>query len=160
MLITPAQQPAEQYTPGRKVWEWEVLIQFEITGLRHEEYGPRKDIAFFSSRSSGIRDDDNDGRRRIEEEIGNGAVPGVTSIVRIVLGYTDLREMRIMALELIPKDNIAPFTSEQIEALRKAAALKGEKSITTKDWDGRLHDVNRPDEKDEYIEHVSFQPRE
>ena len=149
------------YAPGRKVWEWEVLIQFEITGLRHEQHGPRKDIPFFSSRSSinGI-DDDDEKRRRIEEEKGNGAVPGVTSIVRLVLGYTDFEEMRIMALELMPKDNMAPFASEQIEALRKAAALKGEKSITTKDWGGRLHNVNGPDGKDMYVEHVSFQPGE
>lgn len=130
------------YAPKDRVRDWEVLIQFEITGLSHEEHTP-KDIPFLAS------GDDN----RIK-----GTVPGVTSIVRLVLGYTDLEEMIITALELMPKDGMAQFASEKTEALGETADSNGGKSITTANWGGRLRDINGPDGKDMYTEHVSFKP--
>ena len=132
------------YAPKDRAREWEVLIQFEITGLRHEEHRPR-DIPFFGS---GV-----DGRKA-------GTVPGVTSVVRLVLGYTELEEMEISALELMPKDGMDRFAPRAIEALRKAAEAKGDESITTTNWGGRLRDINGPDGKDMYTEHVSFKPGE
>lgn len=132
------------YAPKDRVWEWEVLIQFDITGLRHEEHVP-KDIPFLGSGDDGGRE---------------GTVPGVTGIVRLALGYTAFKEMEINALELMPKELMAPFAGKEIEALRKAAELKGDKSITTANWGGRLRDINGPDGKDMYTEHVSFKPGE
>ena len=132
------------YAPKDRARGWEVLIQFEITGLRHEEHRP-KDIPFFGS--------------GVYERKG-GTVPGVTSVVRLVLGYTELEEMEISALELMPKDGMDRFAPEAIEALHKAAEVKGDESITTKNWGGRLRDINGPDGKDMYIEHVSFKPGE
>lgn len=132
------------YAPKDRVREWEVLIQFEITGLRHEEHRPR-DIPFFGS--------------GLDERKG-GTVPGVTSVVRLVLGYTELEDMEISALELMPKDGMDRFAPEAVDALRRAAEVKGEESITTTNWGGRLHDRNGPDGKDMYSEHVSFKPEE
>ena len=132
------------YAPKDRTREWEVLIQFEITGLRHEEHRPR-DIPFFGS--------------GVDERKG-GTVPGVTSVIRLVVGYTELEEMEISALELMPKDGMDRFAPKAIEALRKAAEVKGDKSITTTNWGGRLRDVNGPDGKDMYTEHVSFKPGE
>ena len=132
------------YAPKDSVREWEVLIQFEITGLRHEQHRP-KDIPFSGSRAN----------KRKE-----GAVPGVTSVVRLILGYTELEEMIITDLELMPREGMDQFGPEGFEALRHAAELKGNKSITTVNWGGRLHDINGPDGKDMYTEHVSFRPGE
>ena len=132
------------YAPKDRVREWEVLIEFEITGLRHEEHVP-KDIPFFDS---GVD-------RRME-----GAVPGVTSVVRLVLGYTDLEEMIITALELMPKDSLAGFATKAIETLHEATELNGAKSITSENWGGRLRDISGPDGKYMYTEHVSFKPGE
>lgn len=131
-----------RYTPGPydRVPEWQVLIQFDITGLRHEEHEP-KDIPFFGSKDG----------KRVE-----GTVPGVTSVIRLVLGYTDSKEMIITALELMPKDGMAQFASEEIEALHETAGLKGAKSITTADWGGRLRDINGPDGEHMYSKNVSF----
>ena len=130
------------FAPKDRVREWEVLIQFEITGLRHEEHRP-KDVPFFTNKvGKGVE----------------GIVPGVTSLVRLVLGYTDLEEVKITALELMPKDSMAQFASENIEAPRKTAELKWDKSITTANWGGRLRDINGPEGKDIYTEHVSFKP--
>ena len=132
------------YAPKDRVREWEVLIQFEITGLRHEEHVP-KDIPFFvSGVDQGVK----------------GAVPGVTSIVRLVLGYTELEEMRTTAVELMPKDDMVELAGDAIKTLRKAAELKGAESITTANWGGRLRDINGPDGRDMYTEHVSFKPGE
>lgn len=89
-----------------------------------------------------------------------GAVPGVTSIVRLVVGYTEFQEMRIQALELMPKETIADVTGKEIEALRKVTDLQGEKSITTANWGGRPRDINGPDGKDMYTDQVSFMPGE
>lgn len=130
------------YAPKDRVQEWEVLIEFEITGLRHEEHVP-KDIPFFS-----------DG---VDAET-KGLVPGMTSIVRVILGYTAFEEMRIKALEFKPKEMMAEVAGKEIEALRKAAELTVEKSITTADWGGKLRDIDGPDGKDMYIEHASFKP--
>ena len=132
------------YAPKDRTREWEVLIQFEITGLRHEEHRPR-DIPFFGSGG---------------DERKGGTIPGVTSIVRLVVGYTELEEMEISALELMPKDGMERFAPKAIEALRKAAEMKGNESITTTNWGGRLRDINGPDGKDMYTEHVSFKPGE
>ena len=132
------------YAPKDRAREWEVLIQFEITGLRHEEHRPR-DVPFFGS--------------GVDEREG-GAVPGVTSVVRLVLGYTELEEMEISALELMPKDGMDRFAPKAIEALREAAEVKGDKSITTTNWGGRLRDISGTDGKDMYTEHVSFKPGE
>ena len=132
------------YAPKDRVREWEVLIEFEITGLRHEEHVP-KDIPFFDSGMD----------RRTE-----GAVPGVTSVVRLVLGYTDLEEMIITALELMPKDSMAKLATKVTRTLREATELKGDKSITSANWGGRLRDINGPDGKYMYTEHVSFKPGE
>lgn len=132
------------YAPKDRPWEWEVLIELEITGLRHEEHVP-KDIPFIGNEVDG----------RTE-----GSIPGVTSILRLVLEYTGLREMRIATWELMPKESIAKSASVEIEALRKAVELKGEKSIATANWGGRLRDINGPDGKDMYTDHVSFQPGE
>lgn len=130
------------YAPKDRVREWEVLIQFEITGLRREEHRP-KDIPFLASGHD----------NRIE-----GTVPGVTSVVRLVLGYTDREEMIITALELMPKEGMSQFASESVEALREAAELKGENGITTENWGGRLRDINGAEGKDMYTDHVSFKP--
>lgn len=135
---------AVSYAPKDRVWEWEVLIEFEITGLRHEEH-VSKDIPFYG--------------RGVDKEV-EGAVPGVTSIVRVVLHYTAFGEKKIKALELMPKEGMSEYAGKEIEALRKAAELKGEKSITTADWGGMLRDINGPDGKDMYTEHASFQPGE
>ena len=132
------------YAPKDRAREWEVFIQFEITGLRHEEHRPR-DIPFFGS--------------GVDERKG-GTVPGVPSVVRLVLGYTELEEMEISALELMPKEGIDRFAPEAVEALRSAAEVNGDESITTTNWGGRLRDVNGPDGKDMYFEHVSFKPGE
>lgn len=132
------------YAPKDKVREWEVLIEFQITGLRHEEHVP-KDIPF----SGGVSSPETE-----------GVVPGVTSVVRLVLGYTASEEIRIEALELMPKETMAKVAGKQIEVLRKAAESKGEKSITTANWGGRLRDINGPDGKDIYTEHASFKPGE
>ena len=132
------------YAPKDRAREWEVLIQFEITGLRHEEHRPR-DIPFFGS--------------GVDERKG-GTVPGVTSVVRLIVGYTEVEEMEISALELMPKDGMDRFAPTAIEALRKAAEVKGDESITTANWGGRLRDINGPDGKDMYTEHVSFKPGE
>ena len=132
------------YAPKNRVQEWEVLIEFEITGLGHEEHVP-KDIPFFDS--------------GVDKQL-EGAIPGVTSVVRLVLGYTDLEEMIITALELMPKDSMAEFASKAVGALHKAAGLKGDKSITSSNWGGRLRDINGPDGKYMYTEHVSFKPGE
>lgn len=132
------------YAPKDRVWEWEVFIEFEITGLRHEEHVP-KDIPFYGS--------------GVDEGV-EGAVPGVTSIVRLILEYTAVREKRIKAVELMPKESMAKYAGKEIETLRKAIELKGEKSITTADWGGRLRDINGPDGRDMYTEHASFQPGE
>ena len=133
------------YAPKDKMWEWEVLIQFEITGIRHKAHVP-KDIPFLGSQRG---------------QSAESTVPGVISIIRLALGYTDDGEVRITALELMPKDSAAASTSSiDLEALRKAAELKGEKSITTANWGGRLRDINGPNGKDIYTDHVSFQPGE
>lgn len=132
------------YAPKDKVREWEVLIEFQITGLRHEEHVP-KDIPF----SGGVSSPETE-----------GVVPGVTSVVRLVLGYTASEEIRIEALELMPKETMAKVAGKQIEVLRKAAESKGEKSITTANWGGRLRDINGPDGKDIYTEHATFKPGE
>lgn len=132
------------YAPKDRPLEWEVFVEFEITGLRHEEHVP-KDIPF--------------PRGGFYQE-SQGVVPGVTSVVRIVLRYTAYMEMRIEALELMPKEAMADVAGKEIEALRKAAELKGEKSITTANWGGRMRDINGPDGKDIYTEHVSFKPGE
>ncbi len=130
------------YAPKDKVREWEVLVEFEITGLRHEEHVP-KDILFSESGvDKGIQ----------------GTIPGVTSVIRVVLGYTESEEMEITALELMAKDGTAKVASKEVEALRKAAALKGEKSITIPNWGGRLHKLSGLDAKDIYTDHVSFKP--
>lgn len=100
------------YAPKDRIPEWEALIEFYIIGLRHEEYVP-KDIPFLGDKET------------------EGAVPGVTSIVRLVVGYTEFQEMRIQALELMPKETIADVAGKEIEALRKVTDLQGEKSITT-----------------------------
>ena len=132
------------YAPKDRAREWEDLLQFEITRLRHEEHRP-KDIPFFGSGAY---------KRK------GGTVPGVTSVVRLVLGYTELEDMEISALELMPKDCMDQFAPEAIEALRKAAEVKGDESITTTNWGGRLRDINGPDGEDTYTEHVSFKPGE
>ena len=132
------------YAPKDRVQEWEVLIDFEITGLRHEEHVP-EDIPFLGGSS---------------DQETKGAVLGVTSIIRLVLGYTALEEMQIMALELIPKKMMATHAGIEIQALRKAAELKEEKSIATTNWSGRLHDIIDPNSKDVYRDHVSFKPGE
>ena len=82
----------------------------------------------------------------------------MTSVVRLVLGYTDREEMIITALELMPKEGMSQFASEKVEALRKAAELNGEKGITTANWGGRLRDINGAEGKDMYTDHVSFKP--
>ena len=133
---------AVTYAPGREVWKWEAFIEFEITGLRHEEHLP-KDIPFSSSTSYPEKE---------------GAVPGVNSVVRVVVGYTGYKKMTIKALELMPKENPAKFAGEEMEPQRKAAALKADESITTPDWGGRLRDINGPDGKDMYTTHASFKP--
>ena len=132
------------YAPRDRAQEWEVLIQFEITGLRHGEHRPR-DIQFFGG---GL------------DEMKGGSVPGVTTVVRLVLGYTELEEMEISALELMSKDGMGRFAPEAVEALRRVAEVKGNESITTTNWGGRLRDLNGPDGKDMYSEHVSFKPGE
>ncbi len=135
---------AVTYAPKDRVREWKVLIEFEITGLRHDEHVP-KDIPFVGDRSY---------------QETEGVVPGVTSTIRLVLGYSEYQEMRIEALELTPKEAMAKYAGKEVEALRKAAELIGEKSITTANWGGRLRDINGPDGKDMYTEHVSFKPGE
>lgn len=136
---------AVTYAPKDRVQEWEALIEFEITGLRHEEHVP-KDIQFFSDQPN--------------QEL-EGGVTGVTSVVRIVLGYTKSEEMIITALELMPKDTMPEFVGKEIEApLRKAVEGEEEKSITTANWGGRLRDINGPDGKDMFTDHVSFDPGE
>ena len=132
------------YAPKDRTREWEVLIQFEITGLRHEDHRPR-DIPFFGS---GV------------DERKEGTIPGVTSVIRLAVGYTETEEMEISALELMPKAGMERFAPEAVEALRKAAEVKGNESITTTNWGGRLRDINGPDGKDMYTEHVSFKPGE
>lgn len=129
------------YAPTEPVWEREVLIEFEITGLRHEEHVP-KDIPFPRGGS-------------FEET--KGVVLGVTSVVRMVLKYTSYEESSIEALELMPKEAMAKVAPEEIEALRKAIELRGDKSITNPTWGGRLRDINGPDM---FTEHVSFKPGE
>lgn len=129
------------HAPTEPVWEREVLIEFEITGLRHEEHMP-EDIPF---------------RRGGSFEETKGVVPGVTSIVRMILKYTAYDESSIEALELMPKEAMAKVAGKEIEVLRKAAELRGNKSITTANWGGRLRDINGPDM---FTEHVSFEPGE
>lgn len=135
---------AVTFAPKDRIREWEVLIEFEIIGLRHEEHVP-KDIPFVGAESYQEKE---------------GVVPGVTSIIRLALGYTAYEEMRITALELMPKETMAKYAGKEIEVLRKAAEVKGEKSITTANWGGRLRDIKGPDGKDMYIEHISFKPGE
>ena len=132
------------YAPKDRAREWEVLIQFKITGLRHEEHRPR-DIPFFGS---GV------------DERNEGTVPGVTSVVRLIVGYTEVEEMEISALELMPQDGMDRFAPTASEALRKAAEVPRDDSTTTTNWPPRLRDINGPDGKDMYTEHVSFQPGE
>ena len=135
---------AVTYAPGREVWKWEAFIEFEITGLRHEEHVP-KDIPFLSSTSYQ------------EKEV---AVPGVNSIVRVIVGYTGYNKMIIKAVELMPKETNAKLAGEEMEPQRKAATLKGDESITTPSWGGRLRDINGLDGKDMYTTHASFKPGE
>ena len=132
------------YAPRDRVREWQAFIEFEITGLRHEERAPR-DVAFFGG------------------EVGKGtegAVPGVTGVVRLVLGRPAFRDVTIEALELMPKEMMAEFAGAEIESLREAARSKGDRSITTANWGGRLRDVNGPDGEYMYTQHVSFRPGE
>ena len=135
---------AVTYAPGREVWKWEAFIEFEITGLRHEEHVP-KDIPFSSSTSYSEKE---------------GAVPGVNSVVRVIVGYTGYNEMTIKAVELMPKGNNAKLEGEETEPQRQAAALEGDESITTPTWGGRLRDINGPDGKDMHTMHASFKPGE
>ena len=146
------------YAPKDRAREWEVLIQFEITGLRHEGHRPM-DIPFFSS--------------TFDERKG-GTLPGVTSVVRLVLGYTELEETEISALELMPKDGMDRIAPKAIEALRKAAEVKGDETPpprppppapapprrTPPTAAARRRDINGQDGKDMYTEHVSFKPGE
>lgn len=67
------------YAPKGKVWKQEVFIKFEITGLRHEDQVP-KDIPFSGVGSS---------------KESEGTVLEVTSVVRLVSGYTAYEEMRM-----------------------------------------------------------------
>ena len=135
---------AVTYAPGREVWKWEAFIEFEITGLRHEEHLP-KDIPFSSSTSYPEKE---------------GAVPGVNSVVRVIVGYTGYNEMTIKAVELMPKENNAKLEGEEMGLQRNAAALEGDESITTPTWGGRLRDINGPDGKDMHTIHASFKPGE
>ena len=135
---------AVTYAPGREVWKWEAFIEFEITGLRHEEHVP-KDIPFSTSTSIPENED---------------AVPGVNSVVRVIVGYTGHNKMTIKAVELMPKKNNAKVAGEEMELQRKVAALKGDESITTPSWGGRLRDINGLDGKDMYITHALFKPGE
>ena len=132
------------YAPGREVWKWEAFIEFEITGLRHEEHLP-KDIPFSGSTSYPEKD---------------GVVPGVNSVVRVIVGYTGYHKMTIKAVELMPKENNAKLAGEEMKPQRKAAALEEDKSITTPTWGGRLRDINGPDGKDMHTTHTSFKPGE
>ena len=135
---------AVTYAPGREVWKWEAFIEFEITGLRHEEHVP-KDISFSSSTSYPEKE---------------GAVPGVNSVVRVIVGYTGYNKMTIKAVELMPKENNAELEGEDMEPQRKAPALEGDESITTPNWGGRLRNINGPDGKDMHTMHASFRPGE
>ena len=132
------------YALGREVWKWEAFIEFEITGLRHEEHVP-KDIPFSSSTSYPEKE---------------GAVPGVNSVVRVIVGYTGYNKMIIKAVELMPKENNVKTEDKEMESQRKAAALEGDESITTPTWGGRLRDINGPDGKDMHTMHASFKPGE
>ena len=132
---------AVTYAPGREVWKWEAFIEFEITGLRHEEHAP-KDIPFSSSTSYPEKE---------------GAVPGVNSVVRVIVGYTGYNKMIIKTVGLMPKENNAKIEGDEMEPQRNAAALEEDESITTPTWGGRLRDINGPDM---HTMHASFKPGE
>ena len=116
----------------------DILLELQITGLRHEHHTP-EDIKLTS------------------EWAENGVIRGIKSTVRLVLNDDNpMEEKRIVALEMVPKDNRTNIAnSEQTGKTR----MNGEKSIAGPDWGGRL-DLDAGPPRIYWISWATFQPRE